>query len=493
MDLFRKYLTVSVSTFCLLSPVYAMDEDWETDPDLTHHSLLPSSISANQKEQVKDGLRSGFKGEKPSSQKPPVKVGKIKIPPGLLGVGAREDAFIPVPPCPADFVFPAPPPPLQIEGEEVKRDGPLPRGLPLPPSPLEENRSSSSNTSSSNNAFLPSSGAENPPTTQASSSSGTQPSSENLFEEKTHDEAYRDSIFKTLGIEASDDNVASYFFTEEDLHERLINNFHGPELVLNKGSFLSPKSLLIFDALRAAKSIKKLSLEEARFNASNFAALLSALAENQFIKEVDLTHAQLPEGALSLLALSLKEQKTLRGLSLKLKGPFKEGDIRAFYKTIVTNTGLRFIHWPETVERDAPGLFESKERPAIQVLEDLAKEGNRVAAFHVGVFLTQGDPPNIKLALKYLQSAHAQDHPQASYELGKLKQCENNVQDALLWYQKAVVKDYPPALLKLGEYHYGVWPKGEERTPDENLAVNLFEIAKNLESPKAYYRLGRVL
>ena len=97
--------------------------------------------------------------------------------------------------------------------------------------------------------------------------------------------------------------------------------------------------------------------------------------------------------------------------------------------------------------------------------------------------LTKNDS-NIKLALDYLEKAG--DHPQALYEIGKIKEKDGKKPEAHDYYKRAAEKNHPQALLKMGEHARNA----AEVSPEE--VLRFFERARDLEAPGAFYRLGRL-
>ena len=69
------------------------------------------------------------------------------------------------------------------------------------------------------------------------------------FGKKTQELTRQENTLHRMGLANTEDNRVSYFLSPEDLSERLRSNFHGPELLLEKASFLNPSSLKILNAL----------------------------------------------------------------------------------------------------------------------------------------------------------------------------------------------------------------------------------------------------
>jgi len=302
-----------------------------------------------------------------------------------------------------------------------------------------------------------------------------------VLEEKLPPQPSQGNIFEVLGVPATEVNLAAYFFKVEALSKKVINNFYGPDLILNKATFhLNPQSALIFDALTHVKSVKNLSLVGAQLDNTHYMALINALARNRSIKRIDLTKVSFSEEAFALLGVCLGGQKTIREIILRPQFEFKEKHVETFYESIKGNEGLCLIVWPEDKK------IEKK-------IRSLADKGNRAAALHIGAMLATGIlPQDQKEALKYLNKAYEGGHPLASYEIGHLKEKQGQFKEALEWYQKSASEGYARALVKMGDHYRAIWPKGNTAAPDYQKAHQNYKLAAAQENPKAIYRVGRM-
>ena len=288
-----------------------------------------------------------------------------------------------------------------------------------------------------------------------------------------------------IGSEGAKALVSPRALTSLDLNSNAVGNEGRtpaePILVLDKVSSHSKLDLsLTFNNLIDAKSVKTLSLKEAQLNETHFKELMNVLMRNQSLKRVDFTNASFNENTFSLLRGCLETQKTLQELILKPQFVITEKQVETFYESLKGNKALRLIVWPE----DKNKKIEKK-------IKSLADKGNRVAALHRGVFLTKSSP-DTKEAFTYLKKAYDEGHPLASYEIGKLKEKEKQLEEALKWHQISAQEGHSRALVKVGDYHRAIWPKGRQAEPNYQEAYKNYKSAAEQDNPKAFYRIGRM-
>lgn len=455
------------------------DSYWETESDFSEDISSTSSMPASEKEKLKENFLSALKGE--ASAKPTVNVGRIRIPSGLHIPLRNKEEFINTPQLPSNH-----------------------------PDPLEpKNNDSIRTTSSSSTATQKEEDRSEP---------SSQPSTSHTFEQRAQTETYQRSAFNALGIDVNEDTVASYFLSEEALYERLVNNFHGHDLTLNKASLThNIKSLLVFDALAHTKSVRRLYLIDTQLLDQGYLALANGLSRNSSLKSINLTNSSFSESALLSLGLGLKDQKNLREIILRPKFSLTDAHVERFYEIIKTNQGLRLIIWPDDPKISAK-------------VKNLADKGNRVAALHYGMMLAVNhlsqdanqdtsylqrigraasnffSQDRIQQAENYLAKAYDLGHPMASYEIGRLKEklalasfkmerkeeAQKFLEEALSWYQISADQNCAQGLIKIGDYHRAIWPRGNSAVPDYREAHSHYRLAAEQKNPKALYRLGRM-
>ena len=480
---FNPLLVISTALCLTLSQAYAMyndDDDWETSPDASSHQLNPKShiddddgaadsLSAEKMRALAKELwkRYDAGSGKPNQSAPhksqnleQLRPGKVKVPESLLPFFEKR-----------------------VAQPQEKKEQEQQLYITVPSQPTEE---------------TPSTSSQKPGTGLIKSEKGeeTLRRSPSSFEEKIQDVTLRANTLKALGLQVNEDNIASFFLEPDELYTRLVDNFHGPVLVHDRADLNSIRSLPIFNGLVHTKSVKVLSLKEAFLKNTSYLALGTALAHNRSLKRLDLTGVSWTPEALSLLGTALQDQKTLREIILSPKTSFMKADIENFYKCIESNQGLRLIVWPQTVKKAGFLGFTDSKQSTLEVLEELSRAGNRVAALHLGMMHVKGltKERNLKKAFFYLERAHTLNHPLASFELGRLNEKQKSYEEALNWYRQAASQKIARAFAKVGDYYRAVWPVKSPllQTPDYQNAFLSYTQGAQQEDAKCLYRLGRM-
>ncbi|MBW8308044.1 MAG: sel1 repeat family protein [Candidatus Paracaedibacteraceae bacterium] len=313
------------------------------------------------------------------------------------------------------------------------------------------------------------------------------------FEQHLQDPARLKATLEAAGIDPTEDNIASRFWEEKDLYIRLVNNQHGTLLNLIQTSFTQTKSLLIFDALRETLSVQRLNLSKCQIPLPYFLALGTALSLNTSLQVIDLQQATWPNQDITLLGLILQNNRSLQEVIFSANLNLNEAALQSFYKMIESNRHLRLIRWSQE---------------AFKPLKTIART-NPVAMVHLGVsylekvmapqfdFLPVSLSPSldpVKEAIALFTKADKINHPLASYELGKIKEAQQQFPEALKWYQRSADLGYAAAQYKIGEYYRAVWPQKEPVLPtaDYGQALEWFHRSAKQGYAPALYRLGRL-
>lgn len=322
-------------------------------------------------------------------------------------------------------------------------------------------------------------------------------SSPSSFADRQGDRQRQIATLQQRGLKTDTDTQEARFADEETLYQRLRNNTHGMELDLQHFAPSTPKSFLIFDALKFTQSVKILNLEGALLDDMSFMALSVALSHNSSIHSLILKGVPCSSNSLHCLALSLKKQHFLQELILlpTSSSQLVIQDVVNFYQVLSSNHVLKKVVWPWS-------------KVLLENLSILAGAGNRVAALHVGIkswedFCSQivsstdssAQPQRLSLlkeqALQSLQQADSLGHPVASYVLGEISEKEKKTALALQWFQRSFDLKYPPAQVWMGHYHRGVWKK-EHRAPDYSHAFLCYQAASLNGQEEGTYHLGRL-
>ncbi|MBW8308038.1 MAG: sel1 repeat family protein [Candidatus Paracaedibacteraceae bacterium] len=313
------------------------------------------------------------------------------------------------------------------------------------------------------------------------------------FEQHLQDPARLKATLEAAGIDPTEDNIASRFWEEKDLYIRLVNNQHGTLLNLIQTSFTQTKSLLIFDALRETLSVQRLNLSKCQIPLPYYLALGTALSLNTSLQVLDLRQATWPNQDINLLGLILQNSRSLQEVIFSAELTVNEPSLQSFYSIIKDNHHLRLIHWPSS---------------AFKYLKAIARK-NPVAMVHLGAsYLEKVMEPEfdflplslfmsldpLKEAMTLFTKADQHKHPLASYELGKIKEAQQQFPEALKWYQRSADLGYATAQYKIGEYYRAVWPQNRSLlpTPDYQKALEWFHKSVKQGYAPAMYRLGRL-
>lgn len=134
-------------------------------------------------------------------------------------------------------------------------------------------------------------------------------------------------------------------------------------------------------------------------------------------------------------------------------------EIKLITTLLLINVGLIFVNSPAT---DSSNLKAAKEatlsqdyKKAYELLKPMAKKGNVIAQYNLGVMYETGDgiPQNHKAASKWFRLAAEKGHAKAQNNLGNAyltgEGVIQNYQEARKWYQLSADQGHPSAIFNL--------------------------------------------